>query len=752
MSRRVSCPPSLRSAAALLLAATAVWAEPPYAGESVVRVHPRDTRELRTILALTEDVWSHAVAVGRPVDARLSPTALAALRRSGMPFETLHEDLGAAVAAERARLDARADEGGIAGESFFADFRDLAAIETKLDALVAARPDLCSIETIGASLEGRPIRALRISTDPDLPAALLNACQHAREWISPMVAMALAAALVEGEGTDPRVTALLGRLEVWVIPVVNPDGYVHSWGPQRLWRKNRRPNGDGSIGVDLNRNWGFQWGGAGASSSPGSDTYRGPAPFSEPETQALRDFHLARPDLVASIDFHSYGQLILSPWGYTTAAHPQAPLFAEIVARMRDAIATTTGQPYTVGPIASTLYVASGNVVDWAFAERGMVSLTTELRDTGQGGFVLPPSQIEPTVRENLAATLELLEATAQPAIVTFPAGRPDRFDAYRPTEVRVAVLPGLGGPSIAAVSILARAGSAAFAAVEAVPLGGNLWSAAVPAFPCGANVEWFVRVETTAGDALHPFAGAAAPFATPSIRADLLFRDDFELDLGWTAGVPGDTATGGIWIRVDPVGTVAQPEDDHSPDGTKCYVTGQGVPGGAAGAADVDNGVTTLLSPPLDLSNPDAVVGYARWYSNDRGAAPNADSMPIEISADGLAWTTLELVTENANAWVVRSFRVADFIPPSARARVRFVARDLGAGSLVEAGVDEFRVIAFGCPAPPGDVNADGRVDAGDLAMVLSAWGAAGGPADLDGDGTVGAGDLSVLLAAWTG
>ncbi len=734
------------------LLASAAFAQTPYEGHSVVRLVPRDHRELRTLLALTDDLWSHAAAPGLKVDARLTPEAMRALERTGIRFETLIADVGAAVRAERERLAAGGADGGVAGgDPFFADFRDLAAIDTKLQDLAAARPDLVTLETIGTSIEGRPIRAIRISRDPALPAIALNCTQHAREWISPMVGMAIADALVDGEGSDPRVTAILSRVEVWVIPVVNPDGYTHSWGPERLWRKNRRVNSDGSIGVDLNRNWGYQWGGAGASTVPSNDTYRGTAPFSEPESQALRDLHLARPDIVASIDFHAYGQLILSPWGYTTAANPQAAMFGELGNRMKAAIAAETQANYTSGPIGSTLYLASGGMVDWAYGERGQVSYTIELRDLGQGGFVLPVPQIEPTVRENLAATFEFLESASQPAVVAFPLGRPATVPADVATAVRIAAYPSWGSPSITGVTLYARIADGEFTPVPATGLGGGAWTADLPAAPCGATVGWYVRVETSAGAATAPFAGAAAPFTATAVEQSLAFDDDFESDLGWTAGVAGDTATSGQWVRVDPVGTAAQPENDVSTDGTRCFVTGQGAAGGAIGAADVDGGVTTLLSPVLDLSNPDATIRFARWYSNNQGGAPNSDSMPIEVSRDGATWVQLENVSQNAGTWVERSFRVGDFILPSSSGRVRFRAQDLGTGSVVEAAIDEFRVVSEGCPAPPGDLNGDGRVDAADLALLLAAWAATGGPADLDGNGVVEAGDLAVLLASWT-
>jgi hypothetical protein len=143
-------------------------------------------------------------------------------------------------------------------------------------------------------------------------------------------------------------------------------------------------------------------------------------------------------------------------------------------------------------------------------------------------------------------------------------------------------------------------------------------------------------------------------------------------------------------------------------------------------------------------------VVAYRRWYSNNAGSAPNADSMPVQISGDGgVSWVTLEEVAENANAWVDRSFRVADFVTPSANVRLRFQARDLAAGSVVEAGVDFVRVLVTACPTRPEDLDGNGEVNAADLAVILNNWGGSGA-GDLDGDGSVGAADLSAVLNAW--
>jgi hypothetical protein len=123
---------------------------------------------------------------------------------------------------------------------------------------------------------------------------------------------------------------------------------------------------------------------------------------------------------------------------------------------------------------------------------------------------------------------------------------------------------------------------------------------------------------------------------------------------------------------------------------------------------------------------------------------------MPVQISNDnGLTWVQMELVTENLNAWSLKTFRIADFVTPTATMRVRWLASDLGSGSLVEAGVDDFRVFGISCepPSTPADLNGDGVVNGLDLAIVIGAWGAAAG--DVNGDGTTDGEDIAVLISA---
>lgn len=243
---------------------------------------------------------------------------------------------------------------------------------------------------------------------------------------------------------------------------------------------------------------------------------------------------------------------------------------------------------------------------------------------------------------------------------------------------------------------------------------------------------------------------GDCYSFITP---LTVLF-DAFEVSSGWTVGAPDDDATTGIWERTDPEGTAAQPEDDHTPVGVNCFVT-DGDAGFGLGDFDIDGGKTTLTSPVLDLTkvgNPS--IDYWRWYSNNQGAAPNSDVMLVQVTDNGVNWVTVEEVTENAGDWVNAGFVVSDFVTPTSTVQVRFIASDEGAGSLVEAGVDDFRIV--GVVLSDGDFNSSGTVDLFDVAGLFNCFGQAAvhecQAGDTNGDGTVDLGDVESFMNLLTG
>ncbi|MFN0132528.1 MAG: M14 family zinc carboxypeptidase [Phycisphaerales bacterium] len=356
----------------------------------------------------------------------LPPGAADALAARGMHVEISAADIQRQIDAERARLERGAAMGGGADGPWFADFKNLDAVDAYINTLIALRPELASRQIIGLSVEQRPIWALRISSAAlgqgrgCKPAMLVHSCQHAREWISVMASMYVADTLVRNYGTDPAITQLVDHGEWLIVPVNNPDGYSFSWTTDRLWRKNRRVNSDGTIGVDLNRNWAQGWGlalphSSAGNANPNSGVYWGPSPFSEPETRAVRDLAIAKPGLRGHLDLHSFGQLLIWPWGSSSAASPDQSTFFAVGSTMRDRAQAVAGAMYLHGPIYWTVYPAAGVSVDWMYADRQAFSFTYELRD--RGTFILPPEQIIPACEEAWAA----LKYQAEWTIARYP-------------------------------------------------------------------------------------------------------------------------------------------------------------------------------------------------------------------------------------------------------------------------------------------------------------------------------------------
>ncbi|XP_043288591.1 carboxypeptidase B-like isoform X2 [Venturia canescens] len=285
----------------------------------------------------------------------------------------------------------------------WSSYHRLEDIHGYLDYLEQTFPDLCSVVSIGKSFEGRPLKVLRISKgEPGVPAIWIDGGIHAREWISPAAVTYIINHLVEN---SEQLEA-----DYYILPVVNPDGYEYTFRGDRLWRKNRSSpeNGGVCIGVDLNRNFGYCWGGLGTSNRTCREIYAGTGPFSEPETNAIKNFFEASAaDFKAFLSFHSYGQFILYPWGYNRRV-PADYADLEKVGQQAAAamkIAGGASSVYTVGNSANTLYPAAGGSDDWAKARLKIkYSYTIELRDRGKHGFILPAQYIVPTAKEALAA------------------------------------------------------------------------------------------------------------------------------------------------------------------------------------------------------------------------------------------------------------------------------------------------------------------------------------------------------------
>jgi carboxypeptidase T len=304
------------------------------------------------------------------------------------------------------------------------NYHDYAEMQAELNQAALDHPSILSKGTIGNSYEGRVMPLIKISdnvnVDENEPEILFNAQQHAREHLTVEMALYLVRLFTDNYGSDSRITNVVNSREIWIVPTMNPDGseYDIATGSYRSWRKNRQPNSGSSFaGTDLNRNWSYQWGCCGGSSgSTSSETYRGPSSFSAPETQRLRNFVTSRvvggvQQIKANIDFHTYSELVLWPYGYTTANTAtglnadQQQTFQTIGVQMANTNGYTPEQ-------SSDLYIADGTSIDWMWGNQGIWAYTFEMypSSSGGGGFYPPDEVITAQTTRNREAVLILSE------------------------------------------------------------------------------------------------------------------------------------------------------------------------------------------------------------------------------------------------------------------------------------------------------------------------------------------------------
>lgn len=324
-------------------------------------------------------------------------------------------------------------------------------------------------------------------------------------------------------------------------------------------------------------------------------------------------------------------------------------------------------------------------------------------------------------------------------------------------------------GQEVDAASVVVRkrvpAGSGSWAEQVMTPEGGGVFAAMVMGPTCeqGAMELEVSAAGVDAGSALLP-EGAPAFIAAGSVRA--VMATTCEADDGWVVNAGGtDTAHAGIWGRMDPEPTAAQPGDDSPDAGALCWVT-DGRAGATVGAFDVDSGVTTVWSPVVDLAGArSARLTFWGWFSNTAGADPGTDVMVVRASSDGGAtWTVIETIgPKGADAdggWFTRDIELVGKVAMTGAVRVRFEASDVGLGSVVEAAVDDIRITGWWCDAsqtPAGcaaDVNGDGLVNAADFTILAASFGMQAGATrsqgDVNGDGAVNAADFAVIAGAF--
>ncbi|MBK9128539.1 MAG: hypothetical protein IPM13_12195 [Phycisphaerales bacterium] len=730
---------------ALTCAAPAVAAPARFDGYVVARVTCATEDELARVIETADELWSCAPAVG-DVDVMFAPDRLDALRGLGLPYTIWVQDVQALIDGERAA----------APRTWFEDYHPYDELVAYLSQLCVDHPTLAQMVNIGTSLEGRTIWGIRIAApdlDPLAPGVLYFCGQHAREWITTMISPYVATHLLANYGTDPVVTDLVNRVEWFLVPVVNPDGYEHTWTTYRLWRKNRRDNGNGTFGVDLNRNWGYGWGSnTGSSGLPSSETYRGPAPFSEPETQALRDFLLAHPNVRAMNDVHSYSQLILWPWGYTSELPADQAAFSAVGTAMRQLILAVHNMSYTAGPVYSTIYPVSGGSVDWAYGARGIFAFSFELRDKGQYGFILPASQIIPNCEEILPALLHLTDSDPVRATrISLPAGRPAALVAGQDTPIEVTITSGDDTLLPATATLHYRYDpSGPFIEVPLTQLAGARFEAVLPATNCTSLPQYYFSITGSAGTTFQPPDAPQSLYDSSMVSGLTVFSDDLSTNPGW--------ATEGLWAWGQPLGGGGS----HGFRDPNSGYTGLNVYGYNL-AGDYTNNMPErhLTTTAIDCSRQYGLrLSFWRWLGVER--APY-DRAQVRVSSDYVNWTTIweNPTTETAdNKWTYQDFDISALADNRPTVYIRWTMGPTDSGwTYCGWNIDDVAIYATGCETRPGDYNGDGQLGLSDAlafdGCLLGAGNGIGptcGILDMDSDNDVDIADYAAFQTAFTG
>ncbi|MCA8969008.1 MAG: zinc carboxypeptidase [Planctomycetes bacterium] len=591
----------------------------------------------------------------------------------------------------------------------------LAQIEAHLDKFAKDHPTLCTAKvSLGKSVEGRDIWMVKISdnvqVDENEPEVLYDAVHHAREPLSVTTTLVYMDWLLSNYATDPTAKRIVDTRELFFVPVVNPDGYEYnrSTNPNGggMWRKNRRNNGS-SYGVDLNRNWTTGWSApnGGNSTNPTSETYRGPAPMSEPEIQALDAFLKTR-KFVLGCSAHTYTDILLRPWGYQSGDPTNVADY-----RVIDAAATKVNQ-INAGAAADVLYIAAGTALDHYHVAYGMFGYSPELGRSNEGQFwPNPTNQVAISNRhQDMFKTFSLAAGSSIDIVKVQMAEGPGSnangiIEAGESAAIRVTIENG------GALATLTNVTATISPSTSGVTVTRGMHDF--------GTVAKFTKADNTTSPLL---LAVATGFSAPSIKFDLdiqyegnsvketfdipvqqpfeIIGTDFETNLGFATD-PADTATTGRFERAAPQGTTLnnvqiQPNQDATPNGTLCWVTGASS-GTSVGANDVDGGFTTLVTPTIDLSHVrDAKLEFQLWYAE---TGSNPDPFTVAMSRDGgTNWTTLFTRTNTGANWTATSLDIP--APLTATMRFRFRAQDTIQASVVEALVDDLRIVGVTNPA----------------------------------------------------
>jgi carboxypeptidase T len=557
------------------------------------------------------------------------PTELKNLSSQGIPYQILVEDLTKEYQKQLSRAPSNALGFGFGSMGGFYTFDE---VVQQLDSMRVLHPTLISAPKFyGVSITGRPIWVVMISDNPDVsepnePEVLYTALHHAREPEGMMSLLYYMWWLLENYGTNPEATYLVNNRQMWFIPVMNPDGYVYNQTTNPtgggMWRKNRRNNGDGTFGVDPNRNYGtFEMWNApngGSSTSPGSDTYRGTTPFSEPENIAM-DVFMRSHNVKTCLNYHTYGNYLIYPWGYLSRENGDSLIYRDWAYEMTFANHLTNGtDQQTVN------YSTRGNSDDYMFGDTTKPITYTMTPEVGTTGFWPSTGEILPLAVGNLP----------QNKVLAYVAGQYSSLVQYQMYD------SGNGN------GFLDR---------------GEKFSLVLSVKNRGLDTAWNVNIAVSASSPYVQFSSPSAslPSLNPQTTASVTLN-----------GSVANNATVGIPFRLyvtisDPqgylkndtvnlfLGTPTLVFGDSASNGTGNWTTGQGwgvtsnahtppnaftdSPSGNY-AANTNNSLTTVSQLNLNGYQYAELAFWAKWATE-----PTWDFATVELSTNnGTSWTTL--------------------------------------------------------------------------------------------------------------
>ena len=571
------------------------------------------------------------------VHAEIAVTAegLDLLRAAGLSYEVVVENL------EQHYADRQTTKG--AGFGLWHTYSESAAF---VDSLRLRFPQVVSEKwSLGQTHNGNDIWAFRVSANPDVdenePEILIDGMHHAREIMSSEFCIMFAEYLASNYGTDPEVTWLLDNRELYVVPIVNPDGVIYNEQTYPdgggMWRKNRRNNGDGTYGVDPNRNYPYRWGYDDNGSSPYTSdlTYRGPSAGSEPCIQAMMAFMDSR-EFITHDTIHTYSNLLLYPWGYTSSPTPHADVFEHMAQEM------TRYNGYDPGQPGELLYNVNGGTFDWAYGDLSrhdlIYSFSTEIGGSSDG-FWPPESRRGALFQENLWPHIYLMRVagayvSCHSAVVSGPAkelnpGQSGTLDFSVENQSVTASIMDLN-LTVRCDDPWVQFGAAELALGDLASLATtDLGAQAIPVSvdagcPDGHLVEFTVTAHLAEGDLTSTLSFMVG-------QPTGLLVSDFESGTG-------DWVLTGNWGLTSSHSNSPDYSLTDTPSGSYANET-------AYSATTVQAYAATALS------------FYHRYDIED-----GWDYGLVEVSTDGNTWITLESFTGTQTGWVQENYDLSDY------------------------------------------------------------------------------------------